>query len=381
MSSLTLSTDFNPRSPRGERRGIHIHSIFQSTLPARGATVFTAQAAFQHLISIHAPREGSDVHTPATSNFVGYFNPRSPRGERLERIDGVQLPVQFQSTLPARGATTTGTGGLGPRRFQSTLPARGATYRIQHQDARIKISIHAPREGSDGGWIAQKTQGNRISIHAPREGSDWWIDNRDSLLTDFNPRSPRGERLKSHCGPPCREYFNPRSPRGERRDRTGPAITVSNFNPRSPRGERREAMCLFCVVMYFNPRSPRGERRFHGLYFRFTAQFQSTLPARGATAQRKPCLGRVPISIHAPSEGSDAVSRLNAVNDLISIHAPREGSDFSLIWPTMWCTYFNPRSPRGERLLLFGRQVLHFGFQSTLPARGATVESRPKDSV
>ena len=33
---------------------------------------------------------------------------------------------------------------------------------------------------------------------------------------DFNPRSPRGERLQSREAGIRRPYFNPRSPRGER---------------------------------------------------------------------------------------------------------------------------------------------------------------------
>ena len=34
------------------------------------------------------------------------FNPRSPHGERLQQIANLTGIVQFQSTLPARGATT-----------------------------------------------------------------------------------------------------------------------------------------------------------------------------------------------------------------------------------------------------------------------------------
>ena len=34
------------------------------------------------------------------------------------------------------------------------------------------ISIHAPREGSDGPARSARAQKGRISIHAPREGSD-----------------------------------------------------------------------------------------------------------------------------------------------------------------------------------------------------------------
>ena len=39
------------------------------------------------------------------------------------------------------------------------------------QDA-ARISIHAPREGSDGRFVPSLKEGEKISIHAPREGSD-----------------------------------------------------------------------------------------------------------------------------------------------------------------------------------------------------------------
>ena len=36
----------------------------------------------------------------------------------------------------------------------------------------VRISIHAPRTGSDGVLLAHETQEEAISIHAPRTGSD-----------------------------------------------------------------------------------------------------------------------------------------------------------------------------------------------------------------
>ena len=80
--------------------------------------------------------------------------------------------VQFQSTLPARGATPL-LPHFPPRpAFQSTLPARGATAPWETAGIPLTlISIHAPRTGSDPSragvdiWL-------RISIHAPRTGSD-----------------------------------------------------------------------------------------------------------------------------------------------------------------------------------------------------------------
>ncbi len=148
--------------------------VFQSTLPARGATGSgpTGLPAASG-ISIHAPREGSDLSRYPLAPSGLDFNPRSPRGER----PGPDLRLRravflFQSTLPARGATSRCTpssnnclnfnprsprGERPParqtansrRRFQSTLPARGATCNFLLQIWQNLISIHAPREGSD----------------------------------------------------------------------------------------------------------------------------------------------------------------------------------------------------------------------------------------
>ena len=79
--------------------------------------------------------------------------------------------------------------------FQSTLPARGATRTIKKSCKNIWISIHAPRTGSDAVKVRKSLQffyfnprsphGERlaarpllvptmpISIHAPRTGSDY----------------------------------------------------------------------------------------------------------------------------------------------------------------------------------------------------------------
>ena len=170
-----LCQHFNPRSPHGERHlAVKVLAeifLFQSTLPARGATgigqVAFAYCSFQSTlpaqgatwlpctpeqgkdISIHAPRTGSDclmascvpafaisIHAPRTgSDFAlihvhtskTHFNPRSPHGERH----------LFQFS-----------GG-------------GAAI----------ISIHAPRTGSDIlAYFCR--QYSTISIHAPRTGSD-----------------------------------------------------------------------------------------------------------------------------------------------------------------------------------------------------------------
>ena len=122
---------------------------FQSTLPVGGATHPPQLQQVSGHISIHAPRIGSDSRINSTASSSCYFNPRSPHGERR---------------IPSRTRT-------GIVIFQSTLPAWGATVVLANQASASKISIHAPRMGSDHTAIAPP-RGLVISIHAPRMGSD-----------------------------------------------------------------------------------------------------------------------------------------------------------------------------------------------------------------
>ena len=55
---------------------------FQSTPPARGATVYNDDVVPHMEISIHAPREGGDGTRPCKAVHFVYFNPRPPRGGR-----------------------------------------------------------------------------------------------------------------------------------------------------------------------------------------------------------------------------------------------------------------------------------------------------------
>ena len=167
---------------------------FQSTLPVGGATFpFSHSLPFQ-ILSIHAPRGGSD---------------------------------KKQSN--ARHRRT---------RFQSTLPVGGATCRIlTRQILQSAISIHAPRGGSDLNVLLSPCQpphfnprspwGERpkwlndngirldISIHAPRGGSDVHLK-RDGVLRihDFNPRSPWGERHHIAANLSSRKQISIHAPRG-----------------------------------------------------------------------------------------------------------------------------------------------------------------------
>ena len=81
--------NFYPRSPRGERpaatlRGRTIYVQFLSTLPARGATnaTFCTVRSFSFLSTL--PARGATTRFSARAPSPTDFYPRSPRGERLK---------------------------------------------------------------------------------------------------------------------------------------------------------------------------------------------------------------------------------------------------------------------------------------------------------
>ena len=204
---------------------VTVCSGFQSTLPARGATLRETLAIEDPDISIHAPRTGSDRKVSNQDGLSPDFNPRSPHGERPERQTTMENLAIFQSTLPARGATH-----------------RGG----QPHGANAPISIHAPRTGSDAvahGW----SHGRKISIHAPRTGSDPPAMFSRRFPRDFNPRSPHGERRLSRRPDSRTSHFNPRSPHGERHQPGHDARHTGHFNPRSPHGERQRKVTILSI--------------------------------------------------------------------------------------------------------------------------------------
>ena len=110
LDALRIAHDFNPRSPWGERlrafNPVFGQLLFQSTLPMGGATEGPSVVNDIQMISIHAPRGGSDSLNDVIYCSHRDFNPRSPWGERLGEIGDKLLAVVFQSTLPVGGATT-----------------------------------------------------------------------------------------------------------------------------------------------------------------------------------------------------------------------------------------------------------------------------------
>ncbi len=260
---------------------------FQSTRPARGATVFISPSAWgienfnprapqgarrydfnsllwEGSISIHAPRKGRDSLITIIIGGSRNFNPRAPQGARHRIIIKHFCFHIFQSTRPARGATT---------------------YQWAY-NSQMVISIHAPRKGRDASFericnfidLFQSTRPARgatlplscnasasatISIHAPRKGRDFIVSISLPTPSYFNPRAPQGARLSK-----IRFDFESNS--------------ISIHAPR--KGRDLLASNMKRSSGYFNPRAPQGARppSFLALDLIPTI-FQSTRPARGAT--------------------------------------------------------------------------------------------------
>ena len=188
-SESGISWYFNPRPPWGERplaaAAAEQHTQFQSTPSARRATV-VVQIAIVHdrisihalreegdlagqvdavglLISIHALREEGDAAGCLCFSVSHNFNPRPPRGGRLQTMHRAAPAHRFQSTPSARRAT-------------------GSPFRRAERGA---ISIHALREEGD----------ERQRTH--NEGQK-----------NFNPRPPRGGRQqKQRKNPPLLFHY------------------------------------------------------------------------------------------------------------------------------------------------------------------------------
>ena len=259
-------------------------------------------------ISIHAPREGGDVDVSPISTAYDDFNPRPPRGGRL------------------------------------------CHHRLREK-ASI-ISIHAPREGGDSSAVSSRGCA-LISIHAPREGGDDSGDVQPIQGTDFNPRPPRGGRpqcLHHHFFRICISIHAPRE---------GGDVTMYQLPPdiqpisiHAPR-EGGDVRCQRALAShrYFNPRPPRGGRH-----------------------QRK---GKnnsgITISIHAPREGGDENTTPHRQDQQQFQSTPpargATGGATTMKWED---DDFNPRPPRGGRLLDGSTAMDPLLFQSTPPARGAT---------
>ena len=131
--------------------------IFQSTLPARGATKhglpLDIHAKYFNPRSPHGERPGG---SPGGSPDRLHFNPRSPHGERRKEGTTMNKTILFQSTLPARGATYTSA--------RERLRGDHFNPRSPHGERQRKVTILSIRIIGFAQKVYHKTVLLRISL-------------------------------------------------------------------------------------------------------------------------------------------------------------------------------------------------------------------------
>ena len=170
--------------------------------------------------------------------------------------------------------------------FQSTLPARGATRPRNNKRQGFRISIHAPRTGSDNIRKANLLQSCLISIHAPRTGSDHTIQRGSYGAEYFNPRSPHGERPTQPSADHMALDISIHAPRtGSDPQRLLGAQTGFQISIHAPRtGSDVNVSYIVLMSVYISIHAPRtGSDASYVRIGDSSTIFQSTLPARGAT--------------------------------------------------------------------------------------------------
>ena len=180
--------------PGGELKG---KAMFQPTPPARGATGPGGEAKGKTHVSTHAPRAGGDPGGEAkgTTDHVSTHAPRAggdPHRRMRRRLWRVSTHAPraggdwwwwwwwwwwpcFNPRPPRGGRRPRAGARRRPAPFQPTPPARGATHAGPEAHQRMAVSTHAPRAGGD--LLGRRRRG---------------------VGEGFNPRPPRGGRLRHY---------------------------------------------------------------------------------------------------------------------------------------------------------------------------------------
>ena len=130
---------------------------------------------------------------------LSYFNPHSPCGERPSTAVAANALVEFQSTLPLRGATRAGRRPAHNAVISIHTPLAGSDEAVESRETHDEISIHTPLAGSDLTWTIPPETTIKISIHTPLAGSDLAVDVPVALLHVISIHTPlAGSDVRRH---------------------------------------------------------------------------------------------------------------------------------------------------------------------------------------
>ncbi len=125
--------------------------LFQSTLPLRGATFWSVSRNTTYILfQSTLPLRGATAAPAESRKHLRYFNPRSPCGERLNRV--IQ---RFRSRLISIHAPLAGSDPTADlfatklTNFNPRSPCGERPSNTTRKNDFTSISIHAPLAGSD----------------------------------------------------------------------------------------------------------------------------------------------------------------------------------------------------------------------------------------
>ena len=194
---------FNPRRPRGRRRkdGFHVPEDADVSIHAAragGDAVSVYNTGPGAMFQSTPPARAATVVAPARNKaWPDCFNPRRPRGRRLDE------PDDFRAR----------SGCFNPRRPRGRrLPV------MRYVAAQDDVSIHAARAGGDRSSRPGRRRRACFNPRRPRGRRQWRLECAGRRRAAFQSTPPaRAATRQMEHWPPISTGFNPRRPRGRRR--------------------------------------------------------------------------------------------------------------------------------------------------------------------
>ena len=146
------------------------------------------------------------------------------------------------------------------------VPREGHDDTYHDNYLRFGISIHVPREGHDAVKLYFTMSASQFQSTCPARGTTLCMDGADANGRNFNPRAPRGARLRLGPHPLRARRISIHVPR-EGHDIIPPKVLPRFHVFQSTCPARGTTCILYKNILYF-------------------CGFQSTCPARGTTSAR-----------------------------------------------------------------------------------------------
>ena len=142
------------------------------------------------------------------------FNPRSPCGERPVWVCTAACGGSISIHAPRVGSDHIIAGLVpGDDGISIHAPRVGSDYKVGRLCGRMAISIHAPRVGSDKTMYTMNDFIEKFQSTLPVWGATTALPSRHLTGNYFNPRSPCGERPLTHSTAGDHESISIHAPR------------------------------------------------------------------------------------------------------------------------------------------------------------------------